>query len=58
VLPTGFQPPEGWVPAYEDGDGVVLLRGGGEGLVPLVPSDDPAGPMASVMVARQGRSDR
>ena len=58
VLPAGSEAPEGWVPAYEDGDGVVLLRAGGEGLVPLVPSDDPAGPMASVMVARQGRSDR
>ncbi len=58
VLPAGSEPPPGWTSVYEDVDGVLLIRGAGEGLVTLVPSDDPAGPMASVMVARQGRSDR
>ena len=58
VLPAGADPLDGWVSAYDDADGVLLVRAASVGVPALVPPAPPEGPDRSAMVARQGRSDR
>ncbi len=58
VVPAGTAPLDGWQAVYEDADGVLLVRSGAETPAAVVPPAHPEPPDPSVMVARQGRSDR
>ena len=58
VVPAGTPPLDGWHVAYEDDDGLLLVRADAEARLAVVPPTHPERPDPSVMVAKQGRSDR